>query len=452
MEAQDAMAQARKVVFVCCDGLSRSWISDERTPGLARMKREGVWFDRHRAVFPSVTRVSAATIATGCLPVRHGLHGNRMGLCEAGRVVVRDVGAPDFREHMRRATGQTLKMPTLAQRVAHLGRAVAFSNVSPGAAYFLDPEHFGYVYHRAGSYGPGGVREAGTAHLDVTHDVGGDLAMTRRFCNEVLMQRKPPVAMLWLANPDLTLHGAPLGGPDHLAAMRSIDGYVQMVVRTVERLRETGEDILLLVGSDHGQETIGETVDLEAHLSSRGCERELAQGDIAVASQGTAALLYATGRARSKLESMLAELAAMPWAESVISGESLIDVGLRHDEEIVAAINMGVMNAANEFGVPGRRWIAAEPGKSPRVGDGQHGGWGGEETSPFLVVDYPGLEAGPVSARTHLADIAPTALTFLGLPVDGVDGRSLIAMNRDGAIGLASCLDSADVQPILEGS
>ena len=45
----------------------------------------------HRAVFPSVTRVSAASIATGCHPVRHGLHGNRMALPEEGGFKVREV-------------------------------------------------------------------------------------------------------------------------------------------------------------------------------------------------------------------------------------------------------------------------------------------------------------------------------------------------------------------------
>ncbi len=43
----------------------------------------------------------------------------------------------------------------LAERVVSLGHAMLFSNVSPGAAYFHDPDGFGYVYHRAGSFGPG---------------------------------------------------------------------------------------------------------------------------------------------------------------------------------------------------------------------------------------------------------------------------------------------------------
>ena len=99
------MAWSRRAVFVCCDGLGRNWIDAEMTPFLHKLRSKSLWCDDHGAVFPSVTRASAASVATGCHPARHGLHGNRMGLFEDGRIVVRDVGAPDFRTHMRRATG-----------------------------------------------------------------------------------------------------------------------------------------------------------------------------------------------------------------------------------------------------------------------------------------------------------------------------------------------------------
>src|SRR5512139_2085255 len=163
-----------RVVFVCCDGLGRDWVRPDTTPVLHEVARTSLWCADHNAVFPSVTRVSAASVATGCFAARHGLHGNRMGLFEEGRIVVRDVGSADFRTHMRRATGGTLLVPALAERVAGAGGFIAFSNVSPGAAYFLDPEHFGHVYHRAGSYAPGGARIAGVEALEVSHDAAGD--------------------------------------------------------------------------------------------------------------------------------------------------------------------------------------------------------------------------------------------------------------------------------------
>jgi len=420
------MTRSRRVIFVCCDGLGREWVTPESTPTLHRLAQENVWCGEHRAVFPSVTRVSAASIATGCEARRHGLHGNRMGLLEEGKIHVRDVGNPDFRAHMRRATGGTLHVSTIAERVAGRGGFIAFSNVSPGAAYFLDPEHFGHVYHRAGSFAPGGAPITGDAALNVSHDLAGDWAMTRRFCSEVLIDRAPSVAVLWLANPDLTLHGAQLGSPAHLEALRQTERCVSQVADTVRRLRTQGEDILLLIGSDHGQETMGDSIDLEAWLASQGLGEALDSGEIAVAGQGTAALLYATERGRVPLLGVLESLSGQPWVDEVIAAGRLPERGLAEASGLVAAVNMADRERENMYGVRGDRWVVAEPGKVAVAGHGNHGGWGHGETRPFLIINHDKLAASIMRGETSLVDLAPTMLHFLGLPSAGMDGQALI--------------------------
>ena len=94
----------RRAVLMVCDGLSREWISPASTPNIWALKEQGLWAAHHRAVFPSVTRASAAAVATGHTPGHHGLHGNRMCFLVDGKLEVRDAGLPDFRDHMRRAT------------------------------------------------------------------------------------------------------------------------------------------------------------------------------------------------------------------------------------------------------------------------------------------------------------------------------------------------------------
>jgi hypothetical protein len=419
------MARSRRAVFVCCDGLGRNWVRPETTPVLDGMRRTSQWCAEHSAVFPSVTRVSAASVATGCQPARHGLHGNRMGLFEGDRIVVRDVGSPDFRTHMRRATGGTLLVPALAERVAGAGGFIAFSNVSPGAAYFLDPEHFGHVYHRAGSFAPGGKSIAAPDALEVSHDAAGDWAMTERFCSEVLSDRKAAVAFLWLCDPDHTLHGVPLGSPAHADALRGAERCVAEVMRTVDRLRAEGDEILLMVGSDHGQETIGDCVDVEDWLSSRGLQDLLAVGDVAVAGQGTAALLYATDRGRARLLDVVGDMRTAPWAADVVVGDGLANHGFAARGGVVAAVNMARQVETNPYGVPGRRWVAAEGSKPVPIGSGQHGGWGPDETRPFLIANDGKRPAGIVRQPTSLADIAPTIVDFLGLSTEGFDGSPL---------------------------
>jgi hypothetical protein len=226
-------SRRRRAILIVCDGLGAGWIGTAHTPTLAALCGNHRRAADHRAVFPSVTRVSAASIATGCFPGRHGLEGNQMALVQEGRIVVHNAGAPSFRQTMKSATGQTLRVPTLAERLASSGGQVAYSNVSPGAAYFLDPDHFGTVLHRSGSFAPGGAALTGAAHLDVTHDLAGDKEMARRFCAEVVPSGGFDVAILWLSNPDLTLHHAPLGSPEHIEALEGTDSLVAEVAAAI---------------------------------------------------------------------------------------------------------------------------------------------------------------------------------------------------------------------------
>src|SRR5690349_24876655 len=145
-----------QVVIVICDSLRADLITAADAPFLSELGQRSARFANHTSVFPSTTRTSAASIATGCRPARHGLLGNTMALDEGEGLVCRSAGHPDFPDRMRRATGRTLHVPTLAERLSRRGEtSISCANVSPGAAYFQDPDGQGYVYHAAGSYGPG---------------------------------------------------------------------------------------------------------------------------------------------------------------------------------------------------------------------------------------------------------------------------------------------------------
>jgi hypothetical protein len=413
-------SRPRRAILIVCDGLGAEWISETHTPTLARLLANHRRADDHRAVFPSVTRVSAASIATGCFPGRHGLEGNQMALVEDGRITVHNVGAPSFRETMRRVTGRTLRVPTMAERLAKSGGQVAYSNVSPGAAYFLDPDHFGTVLHRAGSFGPGGMPLTGDAHLDVSHDLGGDIEMTRRFCTEVVPSDGFRLAILWLANPDLTLHHDALGSPAHIQALQVTDRLAAQVVETVAA-HENRFDTLLVVGSDHGHETISRSVHIGAWLTENGLAAELKEGRIGVASQGTSALIYATGTARTALADLLPKMQQEPWAGAILTGEALVATGLTADA-LVAAVDTRRHDETNDHGVPGTRWLVEDGEGTPEIGCGHHGGLGPAETRPFLTVVHPSFGKGGIGRASSLVDIGPTILAFLGQPTDGMDG------------------------------
>ena len=237
----------KRAVIVICDSLRTDLITPSDAPFLTELGQRSARFASHAGVFPSTTRTSAASIATGCLPARHGLLGNTMALDEGDGLVCLSVGRPDFRDRLHRATGRTLRAPTLAERLDGAGEtAIAFSNVSPGAAYFLDPDGYGWVYNAAGSYGPGRRPLPAEDGLAIAKGEAGDTVATERFCEEVLRRRAPALALLWLSEPDYTGHHTPLGSPAHRRAIASADANVRRVAETVAALDPTAERILFL--------------------------------------------------------------------------------------------------------------------------------------------------------------------------------------------------------------
>lgn len=415
----------RRVVAVILDGLRRDLVRPEFTPALAELRKRATWFDAHESVFPSCTRVVSSSFATGCFPAQHGLAGNTICLIEDGRLGLHDVGRPEFTENKRRLTGNVLARPTLAERLAPNGGAITFNNVSPGAAYMHDPDGHGYVYHRAGSFGPGRTPIEGQGELRVTGDSAGDAEAAKRFVSEVVRERRPSLALLWLCQPDTTQHGTPLGSPQHREALAQADNLVRSIQDEVEACRAKGEDVLFIVGSDHGHETISEGVDISAELVAADLKADLHSSDVMVAANGTAALIYVDAAEQDRIPALEEFLRSSLWAGKVFNTDTLSEARLPSGGGLAFAVAMASSDDVNEFGIPGRSYTALTPGGNPaKVGCGQHGGLGRFEQSPFLMIEGDGFPAGAtVTTVTSAVDIAPTVLRFLGQPTDGMDGR-----------------------------
>ena len=418
------MKRMARAVVVILDGLRRDFVDAARTPHLAEFAERAERFPAYRSAFPSATRVVTATFATGCHPARHSLQGNSMALLEEGALVPHDVGLPGYLQHKRAITGHSLAVPTMAERLAPHGGAIVYNNVSPGAAYAHDPDGYGHVYHRAGSFAPG---RTATEPLSIALDAAGDRAMTERFIADALGQRRPALAVLWLGEPDHIQHNVPLGSPEHLAVLREADNNAFLVTEAVDRLRAAGDDILLIVGSDHGHETVSGVVDIEAELVAAGLKSDTNSCDVLAMSNGTSSLIYLHPDAEHRRDRLGDFLSSQAWAGSVIDTARLASIGQASDNGLAFAVSLRADTLENEFGVPGRS-LAAKPrwGKPDRLGCGQHGGLGQFEQSPLLLIDGPGFAAGEAQAEpVHVVDLAPTIMRHLGIPAPGMDGNAL---------------------------
>lgn len=416
-------APVKRAVVVVCDGLRFDMVTPELTPNLLRIARHGSLFERYGGVFPSTTRTTSACIATGCLPARNGLEGNAVALDEGQGLVAISVGDHDFRDRLRAATGQTLKVPTLAERMADHGGSVVYSNVSAGAAVFQDPDQFGTLRHRTLSHSPGG---GPGETLDVSHDAAGDAAMTSLFLDAVLGETPPPLALMWQCEPDHTQHAVPLGSPAHVDVIRAADAQAGRVFDNLRPEIEAGE-MLFLCCSDHGHETVSEIVDLDQLLIDAGFKEGKGSTDVVVAPQGLSATIYLSAAAKPRAGEIAAFLRRDERFGRVAGEEAFAELGLAPGGALSLAVIGRARDNVNEHGVPGSGVAFQGSIKiSNNLGCGQHGGLGRFEQNPFLIAVGPGFaEGGRIRAAASAIDLAPTLLAHLGRPADGVDGRAL---------------------------
>lgn len=417
----------RRAILFVADGHRDDFLRPDLCPNLAGFSETGRRFHNHTGNFPSATRASAASIATGCWPGTHGLHGNTMGLPGAGGTVIHDVGDPAFVGSLRAAFGRTLRVPTLAERLAPVGGALIASNVSPGAAYFHDPDGHGHVVHRAGSFGPG-RRPLGEDEAPVvSHDAAGDRALCDWFCDRMTGEDGPALGVLWLSDPDLSMHADALGSARHLAGVAAADACFGKLRDSVDAMRAAGDDVLLIACSDHGQETVIGHVAIGDELVAAGLKDSATSTEVAVAPQGGSGLIYLAGDGVGRLDEITAFLTAHPHVGEVFPGAAMRAVGQVEGDGLAIAFSMARDSQENENGVSGRIWVCtsdSKPGKP--VGRGSHGGLGRWERHPFLIAGGGRFAPGTNEyGRTRLIDIAPTILRHLGQPRDGMDGLAL---------------------------
>ena len=353
-----------RVVFLIVDALPPRHVDDATTPTLAALAREG-GSAVGRAVMTSATYPNHATFATGALPVDHGLLANW---------VVVD-GAP------RPAHKVGPRVPTLFDACAAAGRS--------SACVVGDHRLIGVM---------GGARADG--HWPLEGRLGADIARDGHgyAANHEVLPRLlpflapdgPDLVVGHLNEPDTAAH---VHGPDSPAALACYRDTDACLAPIVDAVRSGWDDVVVIVVSDHDQETTVEDgrIDLWTAAEQRG------------------------------LLGMPEGNGAVVWGDDPEDGRWLDELDGVGGHERVRA------DARVVWAVPSW-WFALPPGIEHPWEPGQHGGATTRDQVAIVAGGHPAAAAigrALRARRPEAADWAPTIAALLGLDLPTATGRAL---------------------------
>ena len=425
------------VLITVFDGLQPAQVTPTLMPNLARFASEGVTFSNHHPVFPSVTRVNAASMVTGRYPGAHGLAANTLVVREL------DPYAPfsaleDTLTRLGDRTGRVLLAPTLADLLARHGMEyIAIGTGTTGNAFVHNPNAAasgGATIHPDFTLPRELYAELQTRFGDWPPDAMPAVDRLARavdvMTGYILPERRPAAALIWFSEPDHAQHAHGVGSAESVHAVGAAD---EQFGRLLAHLENSGRaaDFDVMVTSDHGYSTIGGVVDLQAELDAAGFPSASSPGGVAVAPNGGSALFYVHDRDHDAVDALAAWLMSQPWCGSLLASEAVGPIEgalpaalLGNDGERAPDLSMSLTwNAApNEAGYAGTAYAT---GGAP--GLGQHGSMSRTEMRNILFARGSSFQTGiRVDSPSSSADIAPTVLRLLGLdPGVPMDGRPL---------------------------
>jgi len=114
--------QSRHAVVVVWDGMRPDFISEEHTPALWKLAREGVTFRNHHSVYPSATMVNGTALVTGIYPGRNGIIANHVYRPDIDPKHAIDVELPAVvKKGDELSGGKYILVPTIAELVQRAG-------------------------------------------------------------------------------------------------------------------------------------------------------------------------------------------------------------------------------------------------------------------------------------------------------------------------------------------
>ena len=332
--AQEPGGRGKVFVLMVWDGLRPDFVTQRDTPNLYRLEREGVRFDRHHSVFPTLTMANGAALATGAMPGINGLEGNvlywwpllsKNPAAASNPELQKLFSLPYFMESTialqklnapNALAGRLLGVDSIAQEVEREGGYIAILG-KQGPTYLfdnrfdtakdgkdsLDEPHQNYLFASDDAAGPPADAASLLKGLPATEKTGvidgaADAYFANIAANRAVASAKqaadaghPALIVLWQHNPDLTQHVAGLGTAPAIEALTLNDDNLGRLRAAIDAAGLAGRTDLMVV-SDHGFATVRLRVVLAELLVNEGLKKSTDSTDVIVAANGGSDLIY----------------------------------------------------------------------------------------------------------------------------------------------------------------
>src|SRR5262245_20330865 len=417
-------AARRTAVVIVLDGLRPDYVTPALMPRLVRLGERGIVFRAHHSVNPTVTRVNAATFATGVYPEAHGLLGNTVYIPSANATRGLDTGSRANLEAIAQADGRLLTASSLGEMLPRAGKTLLVVGAgTSGAAFLLNHTvGTGAIVHpdftRPASLGPRVLETLGPAPPDASPNAAQNRYAVDAYLKIGLEQLHPHLTFMWISDPDHTAHSNGIGTPTTTRALALADAEIG---RLEDSLQSKGllERTNLMVVSDHGFTTHTGAFRLQAfvepfvkRLADGSPDLVVAEGAIYLRGERDASRLAAIVAAlqkRPEVGAIFTRTKARGSAEGEVPGTLSFDVARwNHQRSGDVLVSANWTDDANEAG------FAGTTGQSGVAG---HGATSPHDIHGVLITAGPDFRRHATSdVPTGNVDLAPTLLRLLGLP------------------------------------
>lgn len=447
--AQDGFTpKAEHVVLVVWDGMRPDFVTRQIAPTLHALAKSGTFFARHHSIYITSTEVNGTAIATGCYSGRNGILANaeyRPSISPQYPFATESPGA--IRLGDAQSGGRYVRVPTIAELVQKSGHRTAIAGTKPvallhdrqsdrtgthGSAVLFAGNMFpnaalGAIHNDLGKFPPVPANNVNTPNI------AQNAWTTRVLIDQLWKDGVPKFSTLWLSDPDFSQHRTQPGSPTAIAAIRSSDAQLALLLGALERKGVRAKTDVFVV-SDHGFSTIERGFDLTTFFKRARITivREFSPvpkpGEVLAVPLGGSNLLYVQDRDPALIGRIVEHLQGSEFAGPIFTRDGLPGTFPLSEARIDSPDAADVVFssrwrlAPNRFRIPGL--VMAE---TTAAGYGTHASTSPSDIHNTLVAAGPDIRADFVDELpSGNVDVAPTILRILKIdPPEPLDGRVL---------------------------